>query len=357
MSKSCMNSDCSVSSLCSKIAEFGYSDSVGWIAALLFARNIVASFSTISSEQKEAAQKVVFAGLSAQDHSPDGFAKVVNGIESIIVDNGDVDVIKSELSLYKGYCDSMAESLAAFISDCLVAGDSRNKQILDFENQALEALNPDSEVNVLITRLRSLVKTILNHYKDEARVWEEKATLLERVVNVDPMLNSLHNRRALDNHLNVSIDKARLTGASFSLLMIDIDDFKNTINDLYGHNVGDDVLRTLAKILTQLAATNNFFAARYGGDELVVVCNMPGEEAQVLADVIRYSVQSYEFRPRLSDRLSSERIYFTVSIGVAEYHGDWTAEDLLAAADQAMYDVKRHGKNNVSRFCVVGCGC
>lgn len=135
--------------------------------------------------------------------------------------------------------------------------------------------------------------------------------------------------------------------------MIDVDDFKKTINDVYGHQVGDDVLRTLAKILTAHASKNNFFAARYGGDELVLVCNLTGDEAEHHADAIRYAVQNYEFRTRVGDKISDDIIRFTISVGVAEHHESWTNEELLNAADQAMFRVKNRGKNNVSRFCIM----
>jgi diguanylate cyclase (GGDEF)-like protein len=135
--------------------------------------------------------------------------------------------------------------------------------------------------------------------------------------------------------------------------MIDVDDFKKTINDVHGHQVGDDVLRTLAKILYTHSTNNNSFAARYGGDEFVLVCNLTGDDARFHADAIRYAVQSYEFKPRVGDKLSNDIIRFTVSIGVAEYHGNWTAEEFLNAADKAMYQVKERGKNSVSQFCIM----
>jgi len=167
------------------------------------------------------------------------------------------------------------------------------------------------------------------------------------------MLNTLHNRRALDNYLTKAIEQSKTDKTPLSLLMIDIDDFKKTVNDVYGHAVGDDVLRTLAKILTGIASKNDFFAARYGGDELVLVCPVSGDEAEHHADAIRFAVQNYEFRSRVGGKLSNSLIRFTVSIGVAEYHGDWTAEELLNSADQAMYHGKNRGKNNVSRYCVI----
>ena len=194
---------------------------------------------------------------------------------------------------------------------------------------------------------------MLKHYKDKANEWEAKAKQLEMIVNVDPLLNTLHNRRALDTYIRKAIDNFKIDNNPLSLFMIDVDDFKINVNDIYGHQIGDDVLRALAKILSLHASKYKFFAARYGGDELVLVGNISIEKALHHADAIRFAVQNYEFRPRIGDKLSKDIIRFTISVGVAEYHGDWTAEDFLNAADKAMYHVKSEGKNNVSQFCVV----
>jgi diguanylate cyclase (GGDEF)-like protein len=247
----------------------------------------------------------------------------------------------------------MLRSIAAFLSETIASENSKDHLVATFGAEALEAINTKEGVELDIPKLRDLVTNMLEHYRDEAQKWEIKARQLELIVNVDPLLNTIHNRRALDNHLHGQIEKARADEIPLSLLMIDVDDFKKTINDVYGHQVGDDILRTLAKILTSHASKNNFFAARYGGDELVLVCNLTGDEAEHHAEALRYSVQNYEFRSRVGDKVSDEIIRFTISIGIAEYYGSWTAEDLLNAADHAMYHVKDRGKNSISRFCVV----
>ena len=91
-------------------------------------------------------------------------------------------------------------------------------------------------------------------------------------------------------------------------------------------------------------------STRFGGDELVLVCNIPGSQAQFHADAIRLAVQNYEFMPRIDGKLSEKPVRFTVSIGVAEYRPGMSAADLIGAADAAMYQVKTSGRNNVAQF-------
>ncbi len=349
----CQNTRCEMTRLCDELHKLGYEDKPNWLAVLLFARNIVGALSIVNSTQKNQAQALVFDRLAKKDHSNENFMQIIKGVEDLLVHNQKTASWLSELASYKHHSDSMTKAVSEFVAESLSAESGRDTLVTNFGAKALEALNTKDGVDLDIPKLRVLVTNMLAHYRDEAQKWEQKAKQLEQIVNVDPMLNTIHNRRALDLHLQASIEKAKIENLPLSLLMIDVDDFKNTINDTYGHQVGDDVLRTLAKILTAHASKNNFFAARYGGDELVLVCNLTGNEAEHHADAIRYAVQSYEFRSRVGDKISDDVIRFTVSIGVAEYSGNWSAAELLNAADKAMYNVKSAGKNSVSRFCVV----
>lgn len=341
------------SKLCEELQKLGYTDTTSWLAVVLFARNIVTSFSILNQDQKKQAQQVVFNGIAAKDSSTNGFYKIIHGVEDIVADNVRMHSLKSQLALYKSSSHSLAESISDFISNSLSTSTGRDKIVTEFERDVLSLMASKDDANSIILKLRDLVTTMLQHYRDEAKKWEREARKFEQLINIDPMLNTLHNRRSLDNYLTKAIKKSKSKNTPLSLLMIDIDDFKKTVNDVYGHPVGDDVLRTLAKILTDIASKNGFFAARYGGDELVLVCPLTGDEAENHADAIRYAVQNYEFRSRVGGKLTDTIVRFTVSIGVAEYHGDWTADDLLNSADQAMYHGKCKGKNRVSRYCLL----
>jgi diguanylate cyclase (GGDEF)-like protein/PAS domain S-box-containing protein len=163
--------------------------------------------------------------------------------------------------------------------------------------------------------------------------------LRERAIR-DPLTN-LFNRRNLEETLDQELAKADRKAYPVSLLMMDIDHFKY-INDTYGHNAGDQALQSLADLIRSHIRRSDI-ACRFGGDEFVIV--MPETSflsAYDRAEDFRQGVQSLQ----LADIGMSGNL--TVSIGIATYpdHGA-TKEDLLRAADQAMYLAKARGCNRV----------
>jgi diguanylate cyclase (GGDEF)-like protein/PAS domain S-box-containing protein len=163
--------------------------------------------------------------------------------------------------------------------------------------------------------------------------------LRERAIR-DPLTN-LFNRRNLEETLDQELAKADRKAYPVSLLMIDIDHFK-WINDTYGHNAGDQALQSLADLIRSHIRRSDI-ACRFGGDEFVIV--MPEtalRSAYERAEDFRQRVQSLQL-PGIGILGN-----LTVSIGIATYpvHGA-TKEDLLRAADQAMYHAKAQGCNRV----------
>jgi two-component system, cell cycle response regulator len=156
-------------------------------------------------------------------------------------------------------------------------------------------------------------------------------------------LTGLYNRRYMETHLTMLVDQAAARGKALSLLLLDVDHFK-AINDTYGHDVGDDVLREFA---TRLRKTTRGIdlACRYGGEEFVIV--MPETDIAVAAAVaerIRRRIANEPF----SIREGAAAIEVTLSIGLAALGppGD-SAATLLKRADQALYRAKRDGRNRV----------
>jgi diguanylate cyclase (GGDEF)-like protein len=148
-------------------------------------------------------------------------------------------------------------------------------------------------------------------------------------------LTGLYNRRYLNQELPSEMERFRRFGHPFSLLMLDLDHFKR-VNDTYGHQAGDQVLRDLSGVLQQTARLYDR-AVRYGGEEFVIILpQVSREEAVVAAERIREAVAAHEFRYKDQDlgRL-------TVSIGAATYPMDaMNAEALVSRADQALYQAK-----------------
>lgn len=155
-------------------------------------------------------------------------------------------------------------------------------------------------------------------------------------------LTGLYNRRYLDETLDREVSRARREGNPLSLVMLDIDYFKR-VNDTYGHQVGDEVLRTLAATLAADIRAEDV-ACRYGGEEfLILLPNMPLETAIVRAEAWRAAVD------RLAIAHGNFQLKFTISLGVSAYpdHGK-TPDELTRYADQALYQAKREGRNRVS---------
>jgi diguanylate cyclase (GGDEF)-like protein/PAS domain S-box-containing protein len=156
----------------------------------------------------------------------------------------------------------------------------------------------------------------------------------------DP-LTGLFNRRYLDEALQNELVRARREGSDVSLIMIDIDNFKE-INDLFGHSGGDQVLQRLAQYLKENTRRTDV-ACRYGGDEFMILLpEAPAGTAFQRAEALSHNFESEK------TIYSGMKIPCTLSIGIAQYplHGN-TGLELLTAVDNAMYDAKDLGKNRV----------
>lgn len=168
-------------------------------------------------------------------------------------------------------------------------------------------------------------------------------TELERLNALDG-LTGLKNRGFFDSSLKKEIKAAVRVQASISLLLIDIDHFK-TINDRYGHLVGDECLRRLSKVLQREVQRETDIVARYGGEEFAII--LPGNDldhAVVVADKIRASVED------IDPYHGNMKISFTVSVGVAScipYPG-YKEVQLIEKADSALYKAKNSGRNSIS---------
>jgi len=158
----------------------------------------------------------------------------------------------------------------------------------------------------------------------------------------DP-LTGLHNRRYLEGHVGTLAEQAAARGKPLALMILDIDFFKS-INDTYGHDAGDDVLREFAtRIRKSIRGID--LAARYGGEEFVIV--MPETDlhvAGIIAERLRRSIASEPF----SVEKGATRIEVTISVGISmlEKKSEPVA-DVLKRADQALYRAKHDGRNRV----------
>ena len=166
---------------------------------------------------------------------------------------------------------------------------------------------------------------------------------LEQLAQTDP-LTQLLNRRALTERITAEMERALRYDSSMALLMIDLDHFKS-VNDTYGHLVGDDVLRDVAALLIATIRSTDM-VARYGGEEfLVLLPETDDAGAESFAERIREAVEQHPF----GGRANQAPLKLTTSVGVATFPAARieSVEDLFARADAALYRAKADGRNRV----------
>lgn len=155
-------------------------------------------------------------------------------------------------------------------------------------------------------------------------------------------MTNLYNRRYFNEIIKSLLLIAKRTSQLFSLIIIDIDDFKN-VNDTYGHSVGDRVINDLADIFRN-TVRNSDISVRFGGEEFVIILpNTHLKEAEIIAKKLKDIVENNTII--LKD---GSRIKFTISLGVSQIQqDDESVETVLHKADEALYQAKNSGKNKI----------
>lgn len=202
---------------------------------------------------------------------------------------------------------------------------------IDFERRTLARTQALEARNETLTQLRLTLETANQR--------------LQRLVAVDA-LTGIANRRQFDRSLERELRRARRDAQPLSLIFLDLDEFKR-FNDTYGHARGDEVLRGVARTLNETFRRGGDFVARYGGEEFAVV--LPGVDARrgaLYAERLRRRIWRLHIpygAAQMTDRV-------TISGGVATVTPPMTAtaEELLAAADKALYRAKCLGRNQIA---------
>ncbi|MDD3611804.1 MAG: ABC transporter substrate binding protein [Eubacteriales bacterium] len=169
------------------------------------------------------------------------------------------------------------------------------------------------------------------------RLLEKLNKQLDHTARIDP-LTQLYNRRHIDERLGAEMEEFRRTGQEFTVMIVDIDDFKLT-NDNFGHEAGDDVLKTMASILLDNVRKYDV-VSRWGGEEfLLLFPNLSEEDAMSRAEVLCDQISQYPYT------FNGHSLSITVTIGAATVREHETIEDLIHRADLALYVGKEYGKN------------
>jgi two-component system cell cycle response regulator len=169
------------------------------------------------------------------------------------------------------------------------------------------------------------------------------ATLIretQRIAATDP-LTELMNRRAFVQAMDRERSRASRHGFPLSLLVLDVDHFKE-VNDTYGHDAGDVVLRGLARVLTEFARKSDW-VVRWGGEEFVLALPQTSEAgARIVAERVRGKVANTDHRLP-----NGKLIRVTISVGLASVTARWELDAVVARADKALYAAKAGGRNRV----------
>ena len=170
--------------------------------------------------------------------------------------------------------------------------------------------------------------------------FNEKIKELEQLSLIDPLTN-LGNRRHAEIHLKAAFDEMVRYERNFGLLFIDIDHFKK-INDTYGHSIGDDVLKMIAKTFLHNLRSSDFIG-RWGGEEFIgIIMNVDKEQLYGIADKFRFLVEKSQLPS------NSDIIKITISIGATLALDSDTIDSLIERADKLLYSSKNTGRNRVS---------
>ncbi|WLD56766.1 GGDEF domain-containing protein [Salinispirillum sp. LH 10-3-1] len=186
---------------------------------------------------------------------------------------------------------------------------------------------------VELSRLESLLDLFVYPVRNGLQYREAVRSAL-----TDP-LTGVGNRLGLSNTLQKEIEVSRRYDRPLTIMMLDIDKFKS-INDIYGHAVGDRVLVDVTNYMKQtLRVADAVF--RLGGEEfLILLADTSLDQAVVIGERIRQNIEQ-------SHQGSDTSPYVTASIGIAAYQADMSSDDLLNAADRAMYSAKEKGRNKI----------
>lgn len=225
-------------------------------------------------------------------------------------------------------------------------------QSLEGCKQQMEEDSTPQFVESLLQELSKSTSTILRKNKDlltelniaRVEINELKKQLIDakRQTVTDAMTN-LPNRKAFFDHMGIFMEMNQPNNTKSSLIMIDIDHFKN-INDTFGHLFGDKVIKTVAEVLRRLTKGKDI-AARFGGEEFIL--HLPDTDlagARAVAEAIRKTIENASIINPLNNKVISK---VTVSLGVTEVWPDDEVDVAIARADKALYQAKNSGRNRV----------
>lgn len=214
-----------------------------------------------------------------------------------------------------------------------------------YENQKQAELELRNSKELLETKVEERTKELVELTKKLISEISERRQVEERLARTatTDILTGIMNRRAMLEQLRYHSIRFQRNKTPFVILMVDIDNFKN-INDTYGHDIGDEVLISIADILIKSTRSQDL-VSRWGGEEfLILLPDTKLDGGITAAEKIRLRIANEEIKT------NELIIHATVSIGVAEFKDGYTIESCIKNSDQALYEAKNKGRNKVIAY-------
>ncbi len=263
--------------------------------------------------------------------SGDNDPKVAAALEAIFKEVGTIEDTARELRTSAQDFNSEVTVLAGEVTNESLSPEALRSVVGKLAQAVASSVNKNEQLE---ERLNAATKQI-GAMQEEIKEIDDKA-------NTDS-LTQVSNRRRFDSFLSQSLLDASVSDQPVSMIICDVDYFKK-FNDTWGHQVGDQVLRFVASTLRNNAKGKDL-VARYGGEEFAIVLpETPLANARAVAESMRAAIENTKLHKKTTkESLGS----ITASFGVAEFDGTMSEAELLQFADDALYQAKRNGRNQV----------
>lgn len=300
------------------------------------------SFSVLIIDDSKSIRQQILATLRSADLFSD-YLEATNGIEGfkiLITEKVDIVLCDVEMPGMDGFKFLSMVNSRKELHDIpvllLTSHEEMATKVRGLEQGASDYLTKPFSPEELLARVKVQlkIKTLQDHLK------ESNQRLLE-LSQTDP-LTELYNRRHMMATLEAELDRSNRISSPFAMLMIDLDHFKN-VNDTYGHQQGDVVLKLISgEIKAHLRQYDS--AARFGGEEFALLLpETTLDEAVKVAERLRQGISDILFSGPISDL----KIYASVGVAAIPHKRIKSTEDLIRLADDALYSAKSNGRNRV----------
>ncbi|MCF8044217.1 MAG: GGDEF domain-containing protein [Desulfarculaceae bacterium] len=292
----------------------------------------------VSRQQLVPVMNQALKNIELEDFSEKALLALIKNYNSAFV-----SVCQSELAEAVNELDSLTSEFRSICHE-------RQDKVETLETDTLQTVRSDSSIE-------EKIRSIKAKFRATIELFQADVNKLDHISNTDH-LTGLYNRRFFDEQIHAQADQAVSEKTWLNLLMIDIDNFKQ-FNDEYGHLIGDQALKTVAKNINLACSEESertgivYYPVRYGGEEFaVIVPAVDITEAEKTGEAIREKINGYTFVIRgKQGSIKHENIKLTVSVGVAGFpHKQGKkdgVEELIKNADKAMFTAKKTGKNRI----------